>query len=128
VFNPVMKVYFQAFLATAPGHPILRRTLNLVQDLYMRDKVGNMMGVFTMRDAYEWTTVEKRGKEMIFEEMNVKAPRNRVNYPDFPLHGGYGCCCNFVVHDPIEKVIFFFSRIVGASSRCSFEPIDKKTR
>mmetsp|Transcript_29218 Transcript_29218/g.63412 ORF Transcript_29218/g.63412 Transcript_29218/m.63412 type:complete len:380 (+) Transcript_29218:130-1269(+) len=116
--------FFQAFLATSPKHPILEEALHLMQKYYEgKFDIGpSMMGVKTLGEAFKKVGKEKRGVVRLLKELNNTRDQddpNQVWYPNVPVQYGTGRGCNFIVHDPDERVVYFYSRIVGLSVACT---------
>ena len=114
--------FFQAFLASAPNHPVLRETTRIMLDYYEgRHALHGFMGVSTMGDGYK-AALESHPDEMkkvrILQELK-NVPGVDGYYEDLPQQeGGVGCCCQHIVHDPEERKVYFRSRIVGAGQFC----------
>ena len=114
--------FFQAFLASAPNHPVLRETSRIMLDYYEgRHTLHGFMGVSTMGDGYK-AALESHPDEMkkvrILQELK-NVPGVEGYYEDLPQQeGGVGCCCQHIVHDPEERRVYFRSRIVGAGQFC----------
>jgi len=108
--------FFQAFLAAAPGHPILKQALYKML-LYYEGKLkahrkGANMGTSTLKDAFDAVPEAQRGEVRLLQEIYLSAGQ----YRKLPRHIETGAC-NFVVHDAGEHAVYFYSRIVG-SPRC----------
>mmetsp|Transcript_35913 Transcript_35913/g.77993 ORF Transcript_35913/g.77993 Transcript_35913/m.77993 type:complete len:381 (-) Transcript_35913:2-1144(-) len=110
--------FFQAFLASAPGHPILRGALKYMLLHYQGKKSAQgMLGVNTLGTAYKETKPSERGIVRILQEFkNVEGKGGY--YPEYQQKGE-GCCCQHIVHDSEERKVYFHSRIVGSGSKCS---------
>ena len=114
--------FFQAFLASAPNHPVLRETTRIMLDYYEgRHTLHGFMGVSTMGDGYK-AALESHPDEMkkvrILQELK-NVPGVDGYYEDLPQQeGGVGCCCQHTVHDPEIRKVYFRSRIVGAGEFC----------
>ena len=50
----------------------------------------------------------KNNKFHLLEEINLHG-RPRL-YGNFTRQEGVGCCCHYIVHDPVNGVPYFFSR------------------
>jgi mannosyltransferase OCH1-like enzyme len=114
--------FFQAFLASAPNHPVLRETIRVTLDYYEgRHTLHGFMGVSTMGDGYKAALAaypDEMKKVRILQELK-NVPGVEGYYEDLPQQkGGIGCCCQHVVHDPEERRVYFRSRIVGAGQFC----------
>ena len=106
---------FQAFLAAEPGHPILKAALHFMMLHYEGKKDSHgLMGVSTLADAYKSVGPEKRGKHRLLQEYKNVEESDAEYYPGYH-QDGTGCCCDYLVHDPKERKVYFFSRIVGSS-------------
>ena len=96
--------FFETFLATTPGHPVLRAALNTMLEYYNDTRTLRMnMSTSILKDAYiranSTTTV-------ILQESRLTKNHN------VPKQNGKGCCCNYVVHNR-QNHVHFYSRIVG---------------
>lgn len=130
---------FQSFLASTPGHPVLRESLRQMQQWYNLKpwERGQMcgpnawMGPCTMKHAY--TNVVGRNDNhktrdpmvassntYLLQELNLMERQNGMNYPNVTRRKGTGCCCNYIVVDPRTTEAFFYSRMVGAGAHCNF--------
>ena len=110
---------FQAFLASRPRHPILRMALNLMVEYYegTRKILGINMGTSTMKMAIDAVSDEDRRDVLLLQEMQ-NLPKFDDWYPDLPPQKGAGCCCDFIVHDPDERKVFFWSHVAGWGNNC----------
>ena len=110
---------FQAFLASRPRHPILRMALNLMVEYYegTRKILGINMGTSTMKMAIDAVSDEDRRDVLLLQEMQ-NLPKFDDWYPDLPPQKGDGCCCDFIVHDPDERKVFFWSHVAGWGNNC----------
>lgn len=117
------KALCNSVLFTTPGHPIMRKALDVMLEFYQRKhQVRSInMGTATLRDAFNETPEQQRGKTFLLNEVNLGS---KPVYKDFPRQNGTGCCCNFVVDGPGDQ-IYFYSRIVGAGKFCGL-PTDQK--
>ena len=114
---------FQAFLAAEPGHPILRAALHFMLLHYegKKDSPG-LMGVSTLADAYQSISPEERGKNRLLQEYKNTDKNHAEYYDGYHQADGKGCCCDYLVHDPVERKVYFFSRIVGSSEeKCALQ-------
>lgn len=77
------------------------------------------MGVSTMGDGYKAAAADPKemGKVRILQELK-NVPEVEGYYADLPAQDGIGCCCQHIVHDPKERKVYFYSRIVGAGQFC----------
>ena len=114
---------FQAFLAAEPGHPILKAALHFMMLHYEGKKDSHgLMGVSTLADAYKSVGPEQRGKHRLLQEYKNIDESDADYYPGYHQRGT-GCCCDYLVHDPKERKVYFFSRIVGSSEeKCAMLP------
>jgi hypothetical protein len=122
--------FFQAFTASAPGHPILKKSLDALLEIYegKRKKKQRWIGPETMQIAYELylkeTSPEFASRDLLlFSEDYIKdAKKSRLMYPDWivslpeqpgpkkPFRSG---ACNVVVYD--NSTQYFFSRVNGTA-------------
>lgn len=110
---------FQAFLATSPGHPVLKLAFQKMLDYYERrlDLHGGL-GVSTLGDALaELTPSLESGSIRLLEEIKNE-PHMTVYYPELPEQEGIGTGCRKIVHDPKEGRVYFYSRIPGVDKSC----------
>ena len=118
---------FQAFIASSPWHPVLKRALELMLDYYEgRYQRHGMMGVSTLGDAL----VEVRearpasslqmpiGAVRLLKETRNEPHMKEGYYPDLIPQDGKGMGCKKICHDPIERKVYFYSRIPGHSDTC----------
>lgn len=118
--------FFQAFLASRAGHPVLAAALDAMLRYYDRGAAslrgGQWMGPTTLRAAYDAVPAARRGEVLLLQETQLEDHRRRFPSAERPKpQKGEGCCCNFVVYDPSDggpKRVHFFSRIVGAGEFC----------
>jgi hypothetical protein len=103
------KGFFQAFLASTPHHPIMRRALNNTLDYFEgRYKPrGSLWGVSVIADAHDSMSLHERGSVVLLQEH----PLRPKDYPNLRRQNG-GSVCNHVVHDPLHKIAYFRSRIM----------------
>merc|ERR1711964_861581 len=60
VLDPGKTNFFQAFLATTPGHPIIKRSLQTTLEYYQGlRKLHGPMGTSTLKDAYDDVMFQK---------------------------------------------------------------------
>ena len=112
--------FFQAFLASAPKHAVIRETLKVMLAFYEgRHKLHGWMGVSTMGDGFRAAAANpsEMGKIRILQELK-NVPEVDGYYADLPSQEGIGCCCQHIVHDAQERMVYFYSRIVGAGQFC----------
>lgn len=113
--------FFQSILASAPGHPILGKALEMMLGYYngtLKICGGQWVGPCTLRRAYDRTTAQERGVVRILRETNLESRPHVRSYPNLTRQQGRGCCCNFVVHDDVMKDVYFFSRVSGSGEYC----------
>lgn len=123
VQGPIESIFFQAFVASAPTHPIIARNFEVMHDQYNQRRKNNLMGCWTMMRAYRDLSPAERGENVILKELKL-GPEDI--YGDLPERLGYGCCCNNLVIDPRDHAPYFYSRIRGYTNRCSFLPLEGK--
>lgn len=134
------KGIFNSFMASAPNHPILRKTMDSMIGYY-NHKVSfrGWMGPGSLFAGYEQFVTETTTTSSIsplsssqLEQKNkwpiemslAETLMTETNYPDFPRHvNGTGCCCDYVVHNFTARVIYFYSRILGAGDFCMPQPV-----
>lgn len=108
---------FQAFFACAPRHPLLLRSLELMVDNYESGGDSGMLGPIIMGKAlWEKYGAFKESNEFEFlEEILLDIEENTTLYPDVPRQSKKSTDhnCNYAVHHPDRKVVYFFSRFVG---------------
>lgn len=108
--------FFQAFLATAPKHPVLKKAFRLMLQHFEGefDIGASLMGAKTLAEAFRNVDKEDRGVVRLLKEMkNVE--NNKFGepwYPDTPKQEGEGATCNYIVHDPNIREVYFYSRVV----------------
>lgn len=115
-----IKNFFQAFLASTPGHPVMRETLRIVLAYYEgKHKLHGAMGPSTMGDGFQAASSNssEMGAVRILRELQ-NVPNVKGYYADMPPQDGIGCCCQYIVHDPEARKAYFYSRIVGAGKNC----------
>lgn len=106
--------FFQAFLASVPRHPVLKAALRTMLEYYTGERKlrpGTLMGTGTLKDAYDSVSETARQHVRLLEEVALTPEM----YPDLRRQIGQGFC-NHVCHDPLEKKVYFFSRIVGSDN------------
>lgn len=112
--------FFQAFIASTPRNPILKIALDKMLDYHEgRLKIFGNLGPYTLNQAYKSVSPQEQAQAWILHELDLDNKRTPSNsYPEVQRQEGEGCCCNFVVEDAKQKQVYFFSRFVGASSKC----------
>lgn len=115
------KFFFNSFMASTAGHPVLRRNFDVMLDYYSgkgclgRTQKVNM-GCCTLFDAYNQASDRERGPHLLLEEHNLDSSNNaRSSYYPKVKRRRSGRFCNWVVHDPSARVAYFYSRIVGST-------------
>ena len=112
--------FFQAFLASTPGHPVLRRTLDAMLDYYTNDasllraQFSSGLGTIKMQYAYNLSPPPSDTVVLLQESGRSSRLHNVTK------QGGFGCCCNMLVHDAQNK-LYFYSRLVGTQN-CTNPP------
>jgi len=99
-----------------------RRILGaLANQLHLSQRVpSGLIGPSTLLDAYDQKLQEDpdlASRCSFLEELNLEEDVDHL-YPDLPRQDGLGGACNYVVHDPALRRVYFYSRFVGASDRC----------
>jgi len=123
--NLIAKVFFQAFIASSPKHPVLADNLEklvlVARGKFALSKFGpkqvNFVGPETLRLSYFDVSPERRGNTFLLEENNIQnlAPFERYN---ISRQDGEGVNCNWVVCSPREYKAYFYSRFIGATEQC----------
>jgi hypothetical protein len=117
VYQPVERGYFQSFLASEKGGRLMKEALDEMLIFYETKKSRNdiLLGPMTLLWAFESVPLWDRGETVILQE--TKFIFN--NETDSLLRReGVGFGCDYLVHDPVTKERFFYSRIVGAGKGC----------
>jgi hypothetical protein len=121
------KGFFQAFSASAPGHPILKKSLDILLEVYQgKRKRKGWIGPETMQIAYEQymteTLPEVASQDLLLLEevafkwvKKKKSPKWLLKVPQQPQpkRGFKSGVCNFVVYD--NSTQYFFSRVNGTA-------------
>jgi len=82
---------------------------------------SRLIGPGSLRTAYDKVVNNAEKKNTFFlVEDNLDAKESEHLYPDLARQQGRGYC-NYVVHDPEQEKVHFFSRMVGVP-RCHFAP------
>jgi hypothetical protein len=120
--------FFQAFMASEPKSPVLAESFADMIFWYehperREPRYGNM-GPKTLMDAFNRVPTAKRGQVRLLQETNP----NATSFPSVPRRKGVGCCCNFIVYDPMDGEAYFYSRILGAGPFCAFPYEKENTR
>jgi hypothetical protein len=119
--------FFQAFTASAPGHPIVRKSLDTLLEVYEGKRERKFwIGPETMQISYELYLSETSPEDvsrdlLLLDEVNIKNAKEE-NSPNFiltlpqqypkpePFRSGV---CNYVVYD--DSTQYFFSRVNGTT-------------
>lgn len=109
-------LFFQAWLAASPRHPVLSQAFEEMMAHYEEIDVATdtLMGCDTLTKAYDAVDVVDRGEVLMLEEIWLLL--RPFTYRDLPRQSGRGISCNCIVHDPVIKKVYFYSRIVGSSN------------
>jgi len=100
--------FFQAFMASTPRHPILKKAIELMLSYYNGSYAfRKYMGTSTLYDAYAAVAPEEREHAQLLHEMELLPSM----FPEVARQSGSGCCCNYVVGS--TETLHFFSRIPG---------------
>jgi len=111
--------FFQAFLASVPGHPVLRAALDAMLDYYeLRTRPKYKMGTITLKYAYN-KVLPDTSTVAFFQETELQSSLHNVSEQH-----GVGCCCNYLVEDETHHV-YFRSRIVG-TQHCKFPRLETR--
>jgi mannosyltransferase OCH1-like enzyme len=115
VRDSLLGYFFQAFLAATPGHPVLRENLNTMMEYYVEkkgtcfEKAQLVVGPCTLMEAWKRTSNESHGHTRMLRESHLQ---KHGLFPDVEQRG-IGDPCHWVVDDPEEMQVYFYSRIVG---------------
>ena len=112
----------QGFIATTPRHPILELSLKDMIEYFAGTRtLHGLLGPSLMKDAYD--EVKLQTPEQLWLLREGKLGDHGAEYPDVPRQNtsgrGVTWGCNFIVHDPEERVFYFFTRAQGTSLPCS---------
>ena len=125
--NNIGGQFFQAFMASEPKSPVLAESFADMIFWYeypeRRDAIYQNMGPKTLMNAFNRVPTAKRGQVRLLQETNP----NATSFPSVARRKGEGCCCNFIVHDPMDGEAYFYSRILGAGPFCWLPP-EENTR
>jgi hypothetical protein len=120
------KGFLQAFTASAPGHPILKKSLDILLEVYtgVRSRSGllkKLIGPMTMQIAYDLYMNETLSEEVkdifIMDEIRIgrtRKPKFISKLPKQETKGGEGFVssrCDYIVHDNTTQ--YFYSRVKG---------------
>jgi hypothetical protein len=113
------KALFQSFIASTARNPVLKKAFEVMLAYYegRHEKCtphnSCLMGTHTLMDAYRSVIATSTIETLLLYQDQLRPSL----YPDVPRRSRPGC--NFVVHDPIQSKVHFYSRIEG-SSGCPF--------
>jgi len=127
IFTPSV---FQAFIAIAPEHPVLRESLRLMYRQYQGtyDYVHDYhgchnchFGTKTFKDSVDAYVLANQphigwGHQLV-QMLKEGVVHEEPGFEDLPAVRGVGAC-QFFVFDPQERRAKFYSRIPGASITC----------
>ncbi len=110
--------FFNSFMASTVRHAILNATLEsfyqyyILKTGYCRNKteLHGVLGCCTLWDGYQRTPLEERGVNFIMEETHLR----KGWYPHLRSRGLEDHRCDYVVHDPGSRQVYFYSRIVDS--------------
>ena len=99
-------MFFQAFWAVVPFHPVAMKYLDHWLDFYrnMRNADQQKIGTDLLRQAYAAVFPKGDPRSQFLDE--IQNDEGLV-----PHQHGKGCCCNFVVEDRRTRTIPFYSRM-----------------
>jgi mannosyltransferase OCH1-like enzyme len=115
VQDSLLGYFFQAFLAATPGHPVLRENLNTMMEYYVEKKgtcfeeAQLVVGPCTLMEAWKRTSHASHGHTRILRESHLQM---HGLFPNV-LQRGKGSACHWVVDDPEEIQVYFYSRVMG---------------
>lgn len=121
--------FFQSLLASSPGHPIMKISLDLMLQDYIAENHSPMLGVVMMHKAYyKLTDQDKEGVHLLDTKRLDTIPPYKL-YPDHPRQLGTSMGCNWVVDDPYynngEGKIYFWARFAsprgGSQGACRLQ-------
>jgi hypothetical protein len=112
--------FFQSFLASAPGNPILRKTMDVMlghyegtHEIKRPGRVYSGMGTATLKDAYDLAIGEDPSlseKSRFLREINLRD--NPSLYKDVERQG-IRPMCDIAVHYAETLKVYFYSRAIG---------------
>ena len=109
--------FFQSFIASTPGHVLLRVSMEIILQVYIEDGDKSMLGVLAMHHAYE--KLSEKEKDTIYllntyslDDMDV----GNKFHPDLKRLDGNGLC-NWIVEDG-ENPHFFARSPMPFNSGC----------
>jgi mannosyltransferase OCH1-like enzyme len=109
--------FFQSFLASEKEGRLMREALDQLLIFYemRKSRKGILLGVATLKWAYECVPIRERGETAIMQEEQVVLD---VKTDALLRVEGVGFGCEYVVRDPSTNERIFYSRIVGAGEGC----------
>ena len=119
--------FFQSFLATTPGHPVIHRALtSTLPEFYAHRRHDASaphvwMGPYTLHQAYyqqqQAMQNDTTTTSLLLSEVNLDDHPRRSTYPTIPRRRkNHGCCCNYVIQH--ADTVYFYSRMVGSGPHC----------
>jgi Glycosyltransferase sugar-binding region containing DXD motif len=110
--------FFQSFLISAPGNPILKLAFAKIRQFYddRSPRQYMHMGPYTLKAAYDELHGETNAT--LLQEVNLEDHSALSYYPNLQRRKGRGCCCNYVLL--YHNVPYFYSRMVGAGFHCDY--------
>ena len=113
-------VFFQSYLASIPRHPIIRHNLDTMDEYYRGegecwDQRTGIVGCCTLMTA--WNRTQSRGTVKILEEIYLNHDIHAGAFRHVPFRGELDTS-HWIVHDPDDLQVYFYSRIQG-SDRCT---------
>lgn len=131
VSQPVSNIFFQAFIASTPRHPILADNIkklilvsqNKIELKRYGPKQVHFVGPETLRMSYNDVILKSRHVEILQKgtKLLLEAKLDRLvgeQYKNVPRQIGIGPNCNWVVVDEKLYKVHFYSRFLGASKQC----------
>jgi hypothetical protein len=114
---------FNSFIAVAPRHPIIKKTLYYALQYYEKGMTfGTHMGTGALFHAYN--SIDDQDVRATTDTEMSEIRLSELNYPDVPRLDGLGCCCDIVVHSDRNREIYFYSHFVGPPGKytCGAKP------
>ncbi len=130
--TPVRKLVSNTFIAATPRHVIFHEVINTMVDYYKTNRRANEkgdVGPITLWEGYEQAAKKYCGVASgircnttwsIFDLSQVNLDDDKELYPTRSRRKGWGCCCNYVIHNAHLKKIYFWSRFLGSGGSCRF--------
>jgi hypothetical protein len=119
------------FIAATPRHVIIEKTLDVMYQNYRENRTTEekIMGPINLWQGYVsasagYCTTANSGCNAswsIFNLTQVNLEKNKELYSDIPRRKGWGCCCNYIIHNLELGQIYFWSRFLGSSGSCRFK-------